>query len=295
MLFYIDAMEENKPCFSFREFNYDDGFFKDSIDATYIIHLEGNGRYNHIISQLIEYHTTNKIYIVMNKGYKKCKKRLHYQKPAYDLTDAFLQIFKDAKKEEYENILILEDDFIFRPTIKEYRVYSDINSFLNHKKNDSFVYYIGCIPYIQSMGYGNHNRLLLSTGTHACIYSKKLREHVLKRHKQNTIIDWDILHNVNYFFYNRYVYYQPLCYQLITPTENYNEWANPFGMADIIKSIFHFLELDKRVEPGHTFFYVLSKIIFGLICFFGLILFILLYQVVQKRAKIIPIIRRFCR
>ncbi len=60
-------------CYRFEEYNYTDGFFN-SIDTTYIIHLENNGRYDAIQDQLNKFHPTNRVYILYNKGFKKCKK-----------------------------------------------------------------------------------------------------------------------------------------------------------------------------------------------------------------------------
>jgi len=268
-------MNENRKCYNFLLYNFEDGFFEKSVSATYIIHLKGNGRYRDIQDQLKTYHPTNTVYIVENKGFKECSKILPEQKSPYDLTDAFLQVFKHANDENYQHVLILEDDFMFRETIKEPRVHDDINDFLTTKRNERFVYYLGCIPYIQTMGYSNHNMLWLSGGTHACIYSRKLREYVLQHYAPTDIIDWDVFNNMNAHRYARYVYYQPLCYQLWSVTENSKHWYNPLGLADIIKYIIRSFELDSKVEPGHSVFYILSKSLFVLIFF---VLLFLIYR-----------------
>lgn len=254
-------MEENKACYHFHEIKYKDGFFNESVDATYIIHLENNGRHPEIESQLNRYHPTNRVYIVYNRGYKKCRKNLPEKKPPHDLTDAFLQTFKHAIEHQFENILILEDDFIFTDAVKDTKITTDIQNFLNKNKSNRFVYYLGCLPYIQSIG-SQHNRLYLSNGTHACIYSKPLVNHILNEHNQSNIIDWDLLHNTNLWYYPRYIYHKPLCYQLFPPTENSQNWYNPMGMADIIKSVHKMAELDRNVEPGYSYFYSLSKLVY---------------------------------
>jgi hypothetical protein len=258
-------MNENKNCYQYKKLTFNDGFLKNSVDATYIINLTDNGRYKDIENQLSKFHPTNTVYIVFNKGYKKCEKTLYKQHPAYDLTDAFLQIFKHSIELGYNNILVLEDDFVFTDKIKEPNVCNDLNDFINKKSDAKFVYYLGCIPYVQSIGFTNHNQLYLSGGTHSCIYSKTMREHVIKHHDQSQIIDWDVFNNMNYFFYYRYTYYQPLCYQLFPSTENSNTWFNPLGLADLIKYFYRYMLLDKQVEPGYSFFYTLSKMIFIII------------------------------
>ena len=61
-----------------------------------------------------------------------------------DGDDTNMFIFDYANKENYNNILILEDDFIFTETILEKQVQNDINSFL--LTNEIGCYYLGCIP-----------------------------------------------------------------------------------------------------------------------------------------------------
>ena len=94
--------KDSTQCYSFKKIKYNTGLLDEAVDATYIIHLEGNGRYDDIMSQLKTYHPTKEVYIVFNKGYKKCKKDEHIKLPAHDLIDAFLQVFKHAKNENYD-------------------------------------------------------------------------------------------------------------------------------------------------------------------------------------------------
>jgi hypothetical protein len=48
-------MEENIDCYRFKKIYFDDGILNNAVDATYIIHLEGNGRYNDIQKQLSQW------------------------------------------------------------------------------------------------------------------------------------------------------------------------------------------------------------------------------------------------
>jgi hypothetical protein len=273
-------MLNNEKCYYFKKINYNNGLLDNAVDATYIIHLEGNGRYEDILKQLKLYQPTKIVYIVFNKGYKNCKKD-NIQLPAHDLVDAFLQIFKDAKYKNYDNILILEDDFIFSEKIKDVSTIVNVCAFLNNHKNENFQYLLGCIPLIK-MPYtfdGNNYRSLASIGTHACVYSKKNREEILKKEKKN-ITDWDIY---NCFHSRRYTYYIPLCYQLFPNTENSNNWGINnyvlYLLGLITKKIFKLFKLDNQIEPGYSFFYIFSKIFFLIILF--LILFIV-YIIFKK-------------
>jgi len=68
---------ENSKCYNFNKITYANGLLDDAVDATYIIHLEGNGRYEDILKQLDLYQPTKIVYIVFNKGYKNCSKGQH--------------------------------------------------------------------------------------------------------------------------------------------------------------------------------------------------------------------------
>jgi hypothetical protein len=273
---------KNNNCYKFKKITYTNGLLDDAVDATYIIHLEGNGRYEGILNQLDLYQPTKVVYIVFNKGYKNCSKGEHIQLPSQDLVDAFLQTFKHAKQENYENVLILEDDFIFSEKIKHVSTQKNICTFLNNHKNENFQYLLGCMPLIE-MPYtfdGNHFKNVLSLGTHACIYSKINREQLLKR-EQKYITDWDVYNN---YYFRRYTYYEPLCYQLFPDTENSDSWGKSnylYYLSGLtIKKIFKFFKLDTQIEPGYSFFYLFSKILFYILLFTViLIVFLIFYHV----------------
>lgn len=254
-------MTIEKSCYSFKELVFEKGLFDKSIDATYVIHLEGNGRYENVESQLEEYRITKTNYILFNKGFKKCNKK-DIDGPAKDLIDAFLQIFKHANAKNYSNILILEDDFIFDKKIKDEENINNINAFLLEKIDTDFTYLLGTIPFLQLPYKKNHYSLYFSLGSHSCVYSKKNRERVLN--SKEVINDWDIYTNLNNFG-KRYTYHTPMCYQLFPATDNSKDWGKHnaifYYQGKLISHIFWHLGLDKKVEPGYTFFYIFSKLI----------------------------------
>jgi predicted nucleic acid-binding protein len=260
---------KEEDCYRFELLEYSHGLFDslwdDSIQATYIIHLEGNGRLEKVKEQLNSFQPTQKIYILHNKGYKKCDKTPEIDKPPLDLVDAFLEVFRHAQERGYGNILVLEDDFRFdtKILIPEHR--DEVASFLTEHKNEDFLYKIGCLPiFMAPMDiHLKHYVLELGVGMHAVVYSQKLRERILKI-EPNNLKDWDIYHN---FHSREYTYYTSLCYQIFPQTDNQNKWATdywylkplvPLGI-ELIKG----LNLDSQVEPGYSFFYGLSKILFG--------------------------------
>jgi hypothetical protein len=249
-----------KMCYRFEPHRFQDGLFK-QIDATFIIHLEGNGRLKQVKEQLDKIHPTNLVYILHNKGYKKCSKT-DISTPPIDLVDAFLQCLKFAETHGMQNVLILEDDFQFHKDTSDHSL--KVDNFLSIHTNESFLYYLGTVPYLQYPVGENTYRILMATGTHACVYTPLLRKELLLK-PQEEIKDWDVYMNFNAV---RYAYYKPLCIQLFPETENQQHWM--YGGSTILKTIFKALGMDKQAEPGYTIFYIFSKIFF-----FAIILFLI--------------------
>ena len=92
----------NNPYF-FTKLTFNEGSFDNSIDATYIIHLEGSQqRYENILYQLTKFVPTKTVYILFNKGMK--YKSSYINTTAKDLVDCYIAIFKHNVK---NNILVL--------------------------------------------------------------------------------------------------------------------------------------------------------------------------------------------
>jgi len=279
-------------CYRFEERIYNDGIFsndvkKNSIDATYIIHLEGNGRLSKINHELDMIHPTNHVFILHNKGYKNSKKTEFIKSPSQDLIDCYIHIFKHAKEYQYENILILEDDFFWNLDITNREHLDSITQFLLSNVENDFMYLLGCLPILQiPTSISRKHSLGISLGTHAVIYSRKCRERVLKI-DQKKITDWDVFHNLNT---RRYMYHKPLCYQLFPLTENQHKWLSniiPIFLQTIIISyitipILQSLSLDKNIHPGYPIFYNIS---FYLSLIFLVLIFWTIYYYSNKRIK----------
>ena len=257
-------------CYTFKQYKYTDGIFEDSIDATYIIYLQGSTRISNIFKQLESYHPTNIVYILMNKGYKDCKKSLMNNTTYSDLVDANMRIFQHAQQNEYSNILILEDDFIFSKEIKSSSHIDNISTFLLDNKDSNFIYQLGCAP-ILSIPYNSYTYLTLSWASHANIYSSKATQILLDDYASNKInghIDAYIISNI-FTKFNIYMYYIPLCYQVYTYTDNSATWVSPGPLKSIkvffIQFFLWLLRLDKTPEPGTSILYTISKLLLLLI------------------------------
>ena len=240
--------------YEFVPFEFQQGILDDSVDATYIIHLENNGRLAHVMQQLSVHTPTKRVFLVKNKGFRKSKKPDFVTSPALDLVDAFITVFKHAHK--FNNILVLEDDFMFSKWVDTHA--SNVNREVNQLSGE-FIFLLGCIPCLQIPHTVDTFRVK-SLGTHAIIYSKANRCHTLLV-PQQSIKDWDWHNNASF---NRFAYHKPLCYQLFPETENARTWGQGIhklgpASAQVVRKLFKFLELDKTVEPGTSMCYLLSK------------------------------------
>jgi len=261
----IQDPHTQETCYHFDLWEYPTGLldfiWEEAVEATYIIHLEGNGRLEKIKQQLETFHPTRKVYILHNQGYQSCDKSPEINKPSLDLVDANLEIFRHAREKGYGNILILEDDFQFDTKILFSEHRDEIAAFLAEHIHQDFMYLLGCLPVLMIPVdiHAKHYLLEGAIGMHAVIYSSSLRERILEK-EQILFKDWDIYHNIES---RRYTYFTPLCYQLFPETENQKQWVadywylKPFVPLSIL--IIKGLKLDTQYEPGYSLFYGWSK------------------------------------
>lgn len=266
---YMDSTSDSS-CYRFEKLEFDSNSALLNIDATYVIHLENNGRLDSVRRQLNEFKPTKEVFILHNKGYKQCDKDAIINKPALDLVDAFLYIFKDAQKKDYKHILILEDDFIFNKKIKDKKMRQNIMNFINNKKYD--IYALGRIPYLQKAYNNNVSISLYGGACHAMIYSRDCIDKTLQKDRKS-IEDWDGFTGQTFRIY---MYNEPLCYQLCPETENQDYWPNIFGIKYITLCIMKTLKLDIQVEPGFSILYIASRGLYGLCVIVGVWLLLLL-------------------
>ena len=290
-------------CYIFKQYDYPDGLFEKSIDATYIIYLNGSLRIENILKQINQYHPTKRVYLLMNKGFKECKKNLLDNKSPFDIIDANITIFKHAKHNKYSNILVLEDDFIFSKEVKDARHITNINNFILDNRQKDFIYQLGCMP-ILSVPYTFTTYFTFSWAAHANIYSAAAQERFINDYNTNKInintatsgLDSYIFMN-NIYTHNVYMYYKPLCYQIFTKTDNRNEWVSSGPLKDIkvflINLLLNLFGIDKTPEPGTSIIYLISKLLFLFIFLIFSYLINLLfryfkfYSILQKKLKYI--------
>lgn len=255
-------MNSDQTAYTIKTLEYDDGIFDAQIDATYIIHLKNNGREQHIFDELSKLHPTNTIHIVYNEGFRKVDKGPGVKTTVDDLTHTYLWTFEHAFANQYRNILILEDDFIFGENIQNQTNQKTVCDILEYRSTEDHVFLLGCLPFL--MIPRDHSTYTgITCGMHCAIYSEQCIRNTLAN--RDKIVDWDIFFNFVSETTNKYVYPSPLCYQLFPVTENSTNWGVEHiilqTLSSFAKPIMRLCRLDKQVEPGYSVFYLFSKIL----------------------------------
>ena len=251
----------NNNCYKFKHIKYEKGIFDSFIDATYILTLVGSDRIKNINKQLKYLIPTKNVFMVYNKGYKKCDKILYKQNSVYDIIDSNTNIFEHSLKKEFNNILILEDDFIFSEKLKNNNIINEIKKFFYSNENKAFYYNLGPIPkffYPNINLFNNTYRGIYCILAHANIYNKKCINEIFENiNNKNIELSWDEYLIKNY---NNYFYKYPLIYQTFPETENKQIWYSEGYINSFLRLIndlrIKLLNLDKCPQPGFNILYI---------------------------------------
>jgi hypothetical protein len=272
----------NAKCYTFELIKYTEGFLDTFVDATYIITMEGSERRKHIDLQLKTYIPTKNIYIVNNKGFKKCEKKLIEYTSSFDLTDAYFNTINHSLNNNYNNILILEDDFIFSPKIKDKNIIKDLKLFFDKNKEKTFYYNLGPFPILF---YPNLNILnntykgFLTINSQSIIYTKKVQIDIIKN-IQKCNIAWDIYLS---YTYEHYFFKYSLCSQTFPETDNQKHWYKLKIMLDIHIFIIKKLGLDKKPDPGYKIIYnILFAFNYGLMIIILALIYYIIYYIIKS-------------
>lgn len=215
-------------------------------------------RHKNIKNQLKKLQPTKLVYIVFNKGFRKCEKHLPENKSNFDIIHCNLEIFKHSLKENYSNILVLEDDFIIEESATNSKHINEVNKFCLQRKNKKYMLSLGSIPTLV-LPYSFKFRILLGGfGMQAIIYSRKYILYMLKKKDYiYKIGDWDEVNNWNIF---NYLYYKPLITQIFPETENRKNYASNLGLTNLVIKISNKLGMDKHPQPGFNIAYIVGHI-----------------------------------
>ena len=258
-------MNINSKCYRFDYIQFGNGLLDNIIDAVYVILLENSDRTEDVYKQINDYKLSKNTYIQINKGYKNCDKKLVKQQSNFDLVDCNYNIWLHANKNNYNNILILEDDFEFDNRILDKNVLQDLDDFINN--NDFDIYSLGSRPILLSLPITNikHIRLSHQSASQSIIITKNTRSTLIDKYindKQFLIKNYGDIDR-EYNNYRFYSYYKPLCYQIFPETENQKNWYNGKNILDKImiyiniNFIVKIFNLHHTSQPGWDYLYIL--------------------------------------
>lgn len=261
-------------CNSYDYIEFDKGILDKCIDAVYVILLEGSDRQTNVYKQINDFKLCKKNYIQINKSYKKCYiEELYKQNSSYHLLYNNIEIFKHSKKNNFNNILILEDDFIFTENIKNINIIKDIEGFIE-TTNFNLLYLCNLFIFLPNLYNIKFPYVLLNGLAHSIIYSKRSRDIIVEKYKLDKDIKYLLFENhdiwYNSFLDKKYFYYRPLCFQILNNTENKKGWSNSF-----IDFILHIFKLDTEPISGMNNYYIIIYIIY-------VVIFIVIFYVLYK-------------
>ena len=242
-------MNVNQKCYYFEDITLKEtGFFDNIIDCCYVLTMENSKRSKNINYRLsIMGYPCKKIRIQYNKGFRNCQKVLKEQKINFDLADSYYNVFLDSVKNKYNNILVLEDDFVFTHSIKNKKIIKDIENLYKNKRVDVFNLGLG-FSFINPFFYKfNCHRLLTSFWTHSIIYNKSYYLKFIDDYKNNKMNYDHVDSRLNFFVTpNIYSHKNILCVQSFKDSENIDNWCLLGIKTNKISSCFiKLLGLDK--------------------------------------------------
>jgi hypothetical protein len=210
-------------CYDLKQIHYEKGLFDKFIDMSYVITTTTSKRHATFLHQLNKFKPTKTITIVYNNTYKAkdCDKKIcgkKVDKTSEDLMVTNKFIFENAKKNNYNNILILEDDVEFSNKLLDNpEVIDDIEEFITENKFNT--YSLGGIMFAGEI-FGKHRKVFAKGGTHAMIYSKDYRRYFNDCDENDIDVYTNMPHNIN-----GYRYKDILAGQLHLRTENVSNWG----------------------------------------------------------------------
>jgi len=229
----------NDLCYRYEKLNLIRKPLFGMIDCCYVIILDNSKYETRIRKQLKRYPICKNILLQWNRGFRKCKKELPEQLSISDLTDSFKTILHNAIVNNYEYVMILEEDFLINNRIDE--VVDEIEEFMINKKPEIIT--MGSILWAsEDTEYNNFKKIRIKTGTHAIIINRKeIINCYNKINKSKDIVDIDIITNE---CENMYSYKIPLIIQVFSNTENNENWGSHLKNRNIL--IIFFLQIFKK-------------------------------------------------
>ena len=199
-------------CYSYKNIAESQNPLFKNVDLTIVLTMKDSVRFK---KDPLLLNLSKKTIFQINKGYKACKKPDTIKRTVEDLTHAYYTAFEYSKK--YNNVIILEDD----AEVLNYEVshYKKIDSYIG--SNDFTIISMGSLGFFtkrDEMFYETHPM----AHTQAQIISKKTRDDI-----QKLMLNKKFMGHVDAVYFseqNVLVYHEPLIVQVLSETENFQNW-----------------------------------------------------------------------
>jgi hypothetical protein len=269
----------NKDSYRYELIENEKGMFDNYIDMAYILTMEDSMRKDSYMNLINKYKPHKNILIQYNKGYKKSVKKLIKQDTVNDLNDAYYYAFLNAYNNNYQNIIIFEDDFIFDNTINQ-KIVDSIGKFIT--TNEYHIYHLGSHQHLTLPTFGEHLRAYFILTSHAVIYNRKYIEYYINKYEKNLVSICDWLWNDRNII--KYTYRKPVCFQTFPDTDNRKTWkSNTSGLLIYLLKFENFLinllKFDKNHQPGYYIANVFNRTLSALI--FAIIIFVIIVCILK--------------
>lgn len=237
----------NDLCYKYEKINNFNNSIFPSIDCCYVIIMENSKYEKQVRNQLKSYCLSRKILLQWNKGYKNCRKYLPEQISIYDLTDSLHTILHNAIVNNYQRIMILEEDFIINKKLNDKNIQNEINNFLLEVNPNILT--LGSILWNCGESRGNFATVNIKTGTHALVLNKYAIEKLYYDIEKNSEIDIDDLTNS---VVNKFAYRIPIIIQIFSASDNQNNWGKGIFKNDFLRKIFVYVFITLLKILGFT-------------------------------------------
>jgi hypothetical protein len=205
-------------CYNIRRWNTTENPFFESFENSFILTMSTSKRLERNESKDL-INLCKNTFVQVNKGWKSCSKPPHITTAAYDLIDAYRNLFIHCKY-IHAPILVMEDDAI----VMNHHInhYERIDSFVRYADFD--VYSLGSFGFVNPLHFGSHKRFLKIIGfSQAVIWSEKARSKALMFMETNDPMHIDV--HIMSKMGEKYTYHIPLVVQVFPETENQSNWC----------------------------------------------------------------------
>jgi len=200
-------------CYSYETIAESENPIFKNVDLTIVLTMKNSNRFK---KDPLLLNLSKRTIYQYNKCYKNCEKPDTIKRTVEDLTHAYYTAFEYSKK--YNNVIILEDD----AEVLNYEIshYKKIDSYIG--SNDFTIISMGSLGFftrIDEMFYETHPMAC----SQAQIISKKTRDDV-----QKLILNKKFMGHIDAVYFseqNVLVYHEPLIVQVLSETENFQNWG----------------------------------------------------------------------